>query len=471
MLKLVEPAFSEPPHDIEVEQAILAKILLDNASMDAFARLTSADFYDEVHQALFEAMSNQWADKRAINLGTLKSVLADIHDIAPTVTPIDYIRRLTTFGDARNTADLAVTLLELSNRRRLVEIAADIDTYARQRGTNVSDAASIAVSSLDEVLSYARPGRSTRSTAADAFRDTIDALLNDDGSERITTGLTSLDDALGGWRRKQYAILAGRPSMGKTAIATSAMLRTAMAGYGVLYFSLEMPTTALAARCLSDLAWSHDRQVPYAAALSNHLSNPQLQLLGQVSAHWSALPLTIDDQRGLTMAEIAARTRAEAQRFERDGKALGLVVVDHLGLVRPSGRYAGNKVQETGEISDALATLAKDQNIAVLALHQLNRGTEGRDNKRPTLADLRNSGDLEQDADVVCFAYREAYYLERQKYDPGSQQELQRQDELEARRNTLEILIAKNRNGPTKAVTMFCDMASNVIRDLAHERN
>lgn len=470
MLKRVEPSYSEPPHDIEVEQAILAKILIDNASMDAFARITPADFYDPVHQALFEAMADQWADKRAINLGTLKAVLANLQNITPTVTPIEYIRRLTTYGDTRNIADLAVTLLELSNRRRLVDTAARLDAAARQRGVKVTDAANLAVSALDEVLSHARPGRPTRSTLADAFRETIDALINDDGSERISTGLSDLDDALGGWRRKQYAIIAGRPSMGKTAVATSAMLRTAMSGVGVLYFSLEMPTTALAARCLSDFAWSPDSQVPYAAMLANNLTDHQHRLLGEVAAHWATLPVTIDDQRGLSMAEIAARTRAEAQRLEREGKTLGLVIIDHLGLVRPSGRYAGNKVQETGEISDALATLAKDQNVAVVALHQLNRGTEGRDNKRPTLADLRNSGDLEQDADVVCFCYREAYYLERMKYDAGSQQELQRQAELDACRNTLEILIAKNRNGPTKAVTLFCDMASNVIRDLARER-
>lgn len=457
----------EPPHDIALEQAILGKILVCNEVMDAFARVTPSDFYDEVHQALFAAMAEQWADKRAINVGTLRAVIGNLPDITAGVSPFEYIRRLVEFGDTGNVDDLAVSLLELSNRRRLVEAAAELDAGARQLDRKVTDAASLAVTALDEVLSHARSGRATRSTAADAFRDTIDALLNDDGSERVTTGLKSLDDALGGWRRKQYAILAGRPSMGKTAVATSAMLRTARAGYGVLYFSLEMPTTALAVRCLSDLAWSRDRRVPYAAALSRHLSDSQLDILGTVAAHWASLPVTIDDQRGLTMAEIAARTRAEAQRFERDGMTLGLVVVDHLGLVRPSGRYAGNKVQETGEISDALATLAKDQNVAVLALHQLNRGTEGRDNKRPTLADLRNSGDLEQDADVVCFAYRESYYLERQRYDAGSQQELQRQDDLEACRNTLEILIAKNRNGPTKSVPLFCDMASNVIRDLA----
>jgi replicative DNA helicase len=135
--------------------------------------------------------------------------------------------------------------------------------------------------------------------------------------------------------------------------------------------------------------------------------------------------------------------------------------------VKPSGRYAGNKVQEVGEISDGLCSLAKEQDVAVLALHQLNRGTEGRENKRPTLADLRNSGDLEQDADVVCFAYRESYYLERMKYDAGSQNELQREAALEGCRNTLELLIAKNRNGPTTTVTLYCDMACNVVRDLA----
>ena len=172
---------------------------------------------------------------------------------------------------------------------------------------------------------------------------------------------------------------------------------------------------------------------------------------------------------GSPWPEIAARTRAEAQRFDRAGKRLGLVVVDHLGLIKPSGRYAGNKVQEVAEVSDALATLAKEQDVAVLALHQLNRGTEARDNKRPTLADLRNSGDLEQDADVVCFAYREAYYLERQKGADGSAQELQRHSELDACRNTLEFLIAKNRNGPTSVLSLFCDMASNVVRDLAPE--
>jgi len=255
--------------------------------------------------------------------------------------------------------------------------------------------------------------------------------------------------------------------MGKSTVISSAMLRTAKAGHGVLMFSLEMSTSSLASRCLSDLSWSSSRSIPYADAMSGRMSERDADVWGGVAARFATLPLVIDDQRGLTMAEIAARTRAEAQRMERNGTRLGLVVVDHLGLVKPSGRYAGNKVQEVGEVSDALATLAKDQDVAVVALHQLNRGTEGRENKRPTLADLRNSGDLEQDADLVCFAYREAYYLERMKCDPGSTAEMDRETRLRDCQNVLELLIAKNRNGPTQTVPLFCDMACNVIRDAA----
>ena len=142
------------------------------------------------------------------------------------------------------------------------------------------------------------------------------------------------------------------------------------------------------------------------------------------------------------------------------------MVIDHLGFIRASDRYRGNRVHEVTEISSGLGQIAKENDIALVVLCQLNRGTEGRENKRPTLADLRDSGSLEQDADVVIFCYREAYYLERNKCDPGSQMELERQTNLEAYRNVLELLVSKNRNGPTSAITCYCDMGANVVRDL-----
>jgi len=458
---------NQPPHDVDLEQALFGAVLAKNGNMDAMGALSPEDFYDPVHRKLFSVMRDQWATSRAINVATLRAVIQSGRDITDTVSMGDYILKLVMLGDTTNLHALVETQRDYANRRRLVDAAAGMDASARDLSVAVQTTASIAVSGLDDVLSLARTTGPTRTTVGSAMRDMIDGIAADEGSARIPTGLLDLDRTLGGWRRKQLALLGGRPSMGKTSIANAAMLRTAKAGYGVLCFSLEMSTQALAARCLSDLSWSPDRRIPYADALAGRIVDRDLNLWAQTANAYKALPLTIDDQRGLTMAEIAARTRAEAQRMERAGSKLGLVVIDHLGLIKPSGRYAGNKVQEVGEVSDALCTLAKDQDVAVLALHQLNRGTEGRENKRPTMADLRNSGDLEQDADVVCFAYRESYYLERTKHDPGSQAELQRETALESCRNTLELIVAKNRNGEPKTITLFCDMACNVVRDLA----
>jgi len=457
----------EPPHDIDLEQAIIGAALADNAALDKLGALTPDDFYEPVHQAMFGAMLEQWRTVRAVNVATLRGIIHDIPAITDSLTTAEYFRRLIANGDSRNVQALAETQRDYANRRKLVDAARYLEAAARNPGVGLTETASIAVSAIDDVLAASRAKGPTRRTATDAFAETLDAMANDTGQDRITTGLKGLDRHTGGWKRKQFAILAGRPSMGKSTVALSALAATAQTGVGVLLFSLEMDMQSLTARMLSDLSWTYDDRVPYADALAGRIDQRQSERLARAAAHHAKLPLVIDDQRGLTMAEIGARTRAESQRMERAGQRLGLVVVDHLGLIKPSGRYAGNKVQEVGEVSDALATLAKDQDVAVLALHQLNRGTEGRENKRPGLADLRNSGDLEQDADIVCFAYRQSYYLERAKCEPGTQAEMQRVTELEACRNTLDIMIAKNRNGATENVTLFCDMASNCVRDMA----
>ena len=181
--------------------------------------------------------------------------------------------------------------------------------------------------------------------------------------------------------------------------------------------------------------------------------------------------MLIEERSGLSAMQIMAETRKAQAYFERMGKRLGLVIVDHIGKVRPSSRYKGNKVHEIGETSQALAHLAKAENVAVLGLVQLNRGVEGRDNKRPGPADLRDSGDLEQDADAVMFAYRPAYYLARGKEDEGSDEEKLRMADLQRKKHALEIIIAKQRNGPVGTVELWCDMGSNVVRDLEqHER-
>jgi len=296
--------------------------------------------------------------------------------------------------------------------------------------------------------------------------DLADYVTNPPANERVPCGLTDLDNMLGGFVRGEYDILAGRPSMGKTAVAVSIGTGAARGGNGVLIFSLEMSVRAWVARMAADAAWDAKAPLPYSNALRGRLSDGDRErfIRGAVSRH--DLPMYINEQAGLSVAEIAAFTRTAAQTFERQGRQLGLVIVDHIGKIKPSTNYRGNKVHEVGEISNALATLAKRENLAVLALCQLNRGVEGRENKRPGLADLRDTGDIEQDADAVMFAYRPAYYLERQKENDADKERL-RLTTLMMTRNDLELIIAKQRNGMTGVVQLYVDMASNVVRDAA----
>lgn len=464
---MLDQTHRQPPANIEAEQALLGAILLENSILDRIAGIvTPEDFSDSIHALVFTAALEMHADQRHVSPITLKPHLEGIEiNGIPAWKYLGTVMAATpTIANAKAYAE---TVRDQSIRRNLFVLGEDLMNASTMPTATAGEIASEAVSALDNVLAIAR-GKSRKPVAfGDAMSDLLDQVLNDDGRSRITTGLLDLDKALsGGWRRKQYAILAGRPSMGKTTVATSAMLRTAKAGHGVLMLSLEMPTEEVTARAMTDLAYSSTRRIAYNAFRANQISDGDLAQMGQAGAMFRKLPLVIDDQRGLTIAEIGARIRAQAQRFEKDGVKLGLVVIDHLGFIKASDRYRGNRVHEVTEISSGLGQIAKEQDIALLVLCQLNRGTESRENKRPTLADLRDSGSLEQDADVVIFTYRESYYLERMKNDPGSQAEIQRQAALDGCRNTLELLISKNRNGPTTTVTCFCDMGSNAVRDL-----
>ena len=464
--KLLDQTFREAPHSIEAEQALLGGLLRQPALLDRIPRLQAEDFFEGVHGALFTAMIGQWQTMKTFSAGTLAGVVAGFPRITKEITANDYVFKLSQAGEPNNVEALAKLVADYAQRRVLCELALSIDAGGREPQAAVAAVAEAGVERLHDVLRNSKGRRKTNFTSDEAARNLLDNIANSNHSDRITTGLPALDAAIGSWRRKQFAVLAGRPGMGKTAVALSAMLRTAKAGHGVMYFSLEMPADALTARCLSDLSWSTNTHIAYSHIIDHQLNEHDDQALGRAAVDFADLPLAIDDERGITVAELTARVRAQAAKFEKNGKRLGLVIVDHLGLLKPSGRYAGNKVHEVGEVSDALATLAKELDVAVLALHQLNRGTEGRENKQPQLADLRDSGNLEQDADVVFFAYRHSYYLERLKFD-DLVAEQKRKADLSGCRHTLELIVAKNRNGPTSSVNFYCDMACNVVRDAA----
>lgn len=449
---------------VKLEQVVLGAIILKNELLDK-TELRDTDFGEPLHAEIFQAMQALHVAGRGITKTTLGVKFRHDAPITESCTAPEYIRRLETSGfDYAEGTDLE--LKEMARRRQLRNLAERVLFDAEDRDCNMRQVSAEAIAELDEILSRSR-GKATQSTFSQTVRESVEEFRSPKPINRITTGLSSLDKELGGWHRGQFCILAGRPSMGKSMIALSSLLRTARAGHGAMLFSLEMGKHEIACRAMSDIAWSRESCVPYNLALGGTLSGNQRERLERAAALYETIPLVIDDQRGLTVSEIAARARKQKKAYEVDGGSLDLIVVDHLGLIKPSGRYAGNKVNEVGEISDGLATMAKELDCCVLALQQLNRGVEGRENKRPGLADLRNSGDLEQDAHVVLFAYREAYYRDRERFDPGSQQELERLARLETVRNTAEILIAKNRNGPCDVVHVFCEPSCNAIRDLA----
>lgn len=460
----------ELPDAIDVEQALLGGILLDNRVLDRIEGiLDPGDFSDDVHGRLYDIARTMRADGQTASPVTLRRYVADWDKITPTLTVADYLGRLVintpSLADA---SAYAVTIREMSVRRKLFGLGQDLIMWAGKQELSLKHLATESVAALDEILAAARLSPGVSISLGDGIDKVLSVLSSGKPSDSITTGFSSIDRALaGGWQPQQYVILAGRPSMGKTTAAMSMMVRTAKAGHGVLFLSLEMPAAQVVARAMSDIAYSSDRPVPYNQIISGNIEARDMRLLHDASAAYKALPLIIEDQQGITVAEIGARVRAIKEKMARDGIRLGLVVIDHLGFVRPPDRYRGNRVHEVTEISSAIKQIAKEQGVVVMLLAQLNRGTEGRENKRPTLSDIRDSGSLEQDADIVMFCYREAYYLERLRHEPGSQAELDRETKLQAYMNMLELVISKNRNGEPQTVSLWCDMSANAIRDLA----
>jgi replicative DNA helicase len=308
------------------------------------------------------------------------------------------------------------------------------------------------IEDLDAISSNQIPHSARAVTIANAGREAmagLSAAIKRKGQiTGITWGLSDLDRRTSGIPRSEFSIVAGRPGMGKTAVAVHVALKAAESGARVLYYSLEMTAAALAQRALTALAFKlsgNRRSIPYSDLRNGRgISDDDFSLLRDAQDQLDKLPLIIEQQSSLTLAQIAMRARRRKQKA-----GLDLLIIDHLHRIRPSERYNGQPTAEISEISTGCAVLAKELDVALLALCQLSRAAETRDSKRPQLSDLRQSGTLEQDADLILLAFREAYYQQPQSVD------------------CLELRIAKQRQGPTDTLKFFCAIESNVISDLA----
>jgi len=447
-------------HNIETEQALIGAILVQPDRLQDIAGILEPEhFYEPLHGQIFAAIRSLAADGRVVSPITVAPIFEDADPIGELTVP-KYINRLFDCVvwtlTVRQYADV---VKDLANRRALSDHATRLKQLAEDKAVDVAASATDGIKGLEDVIAESRHGRQTHQSLASGVKSLIAGFGK--RPPAVPTSLADLDRIVH-LRRGEYAILAGRPSMGKSAIAIQIMLNAAASGYGVGMFSLEMTADQLSARCLSSFLWSRHSSIPFSMVLNGKIPDGRLESLQNAAAKFESLPIEIDTQESLTVSQIASRARQQAVRFERDGRKLGLVIVDHLGKIKPSKRYAGNLVNETGEISAGVAAMAKELDVPVLALHQLNRAVESREEKRPQLSDLRNSGDIEQDADVVMFAYRDAYYLERTKFS-DEEAESRRVAMLEDAQSELEIIIAKNRSGPCDVVEFFADIACNKI--------
>ncbi|HUO98719.1 MAG TPA: replicative DNA helicase [Rhizomicrobium sp.] len=469
-------AYRHVPYDIEVEQALLGAILVDNRALEAVSALLRPEhFYDPLHQRLFEAMTASFErGGMVITPLTLHAALKSDPGLQE-VGGHAYLAGLTQAAPALpNVRDLARILADHAVRRSLIRIGEDIVNAAYEAPADKPPQTQIedAEKALYRVSESSRFGEGPIDFAESLRRAVAkaeQAQLRGSKISGVETGFTDLDGLLGGLQSSDLLIVAGRPGMGKTALATNMAFNAARAyamdveageeaprGAPVLFFSLEMAAQQLSARILAERT-----EIEMWKIRSGRFSESEWEKFVLTMQELSSIPLYIDDTGGISIAQIAARSR----RLKRE-KNIGAVFVDYLQLIEPS-RRAENRVQEITEVTKGLKALAKELNVPIIALSQLSRGVDARDDKRPVLSDLRESGSIEQDADVVMFVFREEYYLKSREPDPGSPEHAKWLEKCERVYRRAEVLVEKHRHGATNKIDLFFDERFTRFSNLA----
>jgi replicative DNA helicase len=465
--------------NLDVERAVNAAIIRDNAVLDTLlgAGLLAEHFYDAEMREVFTAACDLRQDGRLINPVTLLALAGT--DPLGGQTVADRLRAVTFDGGAEPVPrDMTAALIDLAQRRELQALTQAVGASLADRTKKPATLAETLIRESERMLVKTMPAGQTYWQAPAAMREALAQLQRDNSADRIATGIADLDGMTGGVHRKLVTLLAARPSIGKSTVGTAVAMNAAMAGHGVLIVSLEMSLKQVEARIASAatyLRFGREDAIPYTGALNQTLNEYQIRQFVRAGMLVAGLPIAIDERPNQSVPEIVARVRKTAQEFKDKGKRLGLVIVDHLGKIRPRDPRA-QVVNQIAQISNDLTVMGKSEDVAVLALHQLNRAVEGRKDKRPMLSDLRDSGHLEQDADDVLMIYRNSYYLRRPRNeddayekDESLEAEAARLEQADREENLMEIIVAKSRNGRCGTVKAFCDMGCCIVSDLARE--
>ena len=475
------PLYRAAPHNIDAEQALIGAVLVNN---EAFYRvsdfLTPEHFYEPIHQKIFEISGSLIRAGKIATPVTLKTFLPTDFEIGG-LTVSQYLARLAAEATTViNAGDYGRTIYDLATRRLLIVIGEDMVNVAYDAPVDLAPQNQIedAERRLYELAETGRYDGGFQGFAQ-ALTTAVDVAANaysrDGKLSGISTGLDGLDAKLGGLQKSDLVILAGRPGMGKTALATNVAFNIAKAWRGELqpdgrtatvnggivgFFSLEMSAEQLATRMIAE-----QTEIPSYRIRRGEIEPTDFDRIVETAREMEKLPLYIDESGGLSIAQLAARAR----RLKRQ-RGLDLLVVDYIQLLQGSSRRAEQgRVQEVTEITTNLKALAKELNVPIIALSQLSRQVESRDDKRPQLSDLRESGSIEQDADVVMFVFREEYYLANKEPKPGTPEYEKWMLDLATVHGKADVIIGKQRHGPTGTVSVQFDAAVTRFDNLARE--
>jgi len=462
---VIQNDIKELPNNIEAEQSVIGSILLNNEIFDEINLLiNSKNFYDPMHQKIYMAIEKLIYSGMLANPITLKNYFENEKD---ELNIPNYLFKITKFStSSRQAIEYSKLIYDLYVKRELIKISENIIDAAKLNDLD-NDGKSIIENFEKSLFDLAEKGSFSSSLVKfdEAMKMTIEmassAYKNEEGIVGVPTGLTDLDYRLGGLHKSDLLIIAGRPSMGKTALATNIAFNAAKKIQNdgrkstIAFFSLEMSSEQLSTRILAEQSRIKSNDIR-----RGKISEEQFDKFIEISKNISELPLYIDETPAISIAALSNRARRIKRLY-----GLDMVVVDYIQLMKASNFREG-RVQEISEITQGLKALAKELSVPVLALSQLSRAVEHRDDKKPQLSDLRESGSIEQDADVVMFVYREAYYLQGKEPRPATVEHAEWQAKMNDVSHLAEIIIGKQRHGPTGNVMLEFEAMFTKFKDL-----
>ena len=459
------------PSNLEAEQALIGSVLVNNDIIDEISNIVNSNkFFDPIHRKIYEVIESLNNKGMIANPITLKNYFENENGLNE-VGGVEYLIKLTRFSSStRQAIDYSKLIHEMFVRRELIEISDNISEESRnenleKNGENIIEDAEQSLYQLAERGNFSQSYMKFNQALDQTIEMATLAMKSDQGIVGVPTGLTDLDEKLGGLHKSDLVIIAGRPSMGKTALATNIAYHASKKIHengektSVAFFSLEMSSEQLSTRILSEQARIQSNEIRRGKATEEELNR-----YIETSRNIYDLPLYIDETPAISISALSNRARRLKRLF-----GLKLIVVDYIQLMRTSSKRDHGRVQEISEITQGLKALAKELSVPVLALSQLSRAVEQRDDKIPQLSDLRESGSIEQDADVVMFVYREQYYLEKKQPKLGSIEHAEWQSKMNDILGQADIIIGKQRHGPTGNIQVEFEGQYTRFKDLVRK--